>query len=86
MDRRKNACLLSTTDKGFSKWTGTGRERHSCVIGSGTEVLVISPPASPDPSQQETLYFNADFLDFQQNPLLAPHTAHDGVRQLLQFY
>lgn len=53
--------------------------------GSGTEALGIFPPLQ-DPSQQETLHCNADFLDFQQKPLSIPHILYEGVRQHLQFY
>lgn len=62
---QKKKMPVSSTDKRFSRRTRPDREWHSCVTGSATEVLVISPSlASPDSSQQETLHFNADFQDF----------------------
>lgn len=73
--------------KAFSRegeQAGNGIPRE--LTGSGTEVSGISPPALQDPSQQETLYFNADLLDFKQNPLSIPHRLYEGVRQHLQFY
>lgn len=56
------------------------------ITGSGIEAQSIFPPALQDPSQQEALYCNADFLGFQTRPLSISHPLYEGVRQHSQFY
>lgn len=65
-DRSKNAPYspLATAQKG----NGIPMQ----ITGSGIEAQSIFSPALEDPSQQEALHCNADFLSFQTRPLSIP--------------